>query len=58
MLQAIHKKAEVESQSMLITKNHKIISFDIKMVAFYGADSLVTSYDLYFNQISEDIYSL
>jgi len=58
MLQAIHKKTEVESQSMLSTKNNKIISFDVKMVAFYGADSLVAGYNLYFNQISKDSCSL
>jgi len=51
MLQAIHKKVEVESKNILKTKNNDKLNFEIKMILFYGSDDLVSGYNLYFKLI-------
>lgn len=58
MLQVIRNKTTLQSENKLLTKNNKIISADINMQSFYGADSLVSGYVLYFNHLSKDSCSL
>jgi YesN/AraC family two-component response regulator len=52
MLQAIHKKTSVQSINAIETKTKKLLQFEIKLELFYGEDSLVAGYNLYFNLIS------
>ena len=52
MLEAIHKKVQVNSTHTLKTKNNKSFTFEINMILSYGEDSLVAGYTLYFNLIS------
>ena len=51
MLQAIHKKIDIESKNILKTKNNDKLNFEIKMILFYGTDDLVSGYNLYFKII-------
>lgn len=49
MLEAIHKKTQVKSTHTVKTKDNKKLIFDVNMILFYGEDSLVAGYTLYFN---------
>ena len=52
MLKAIHKKVQIKSTHTLKNKNNKSFIYDVNMIVFYGEDSLVSGYTLYFNLIS------
>lgn len=52
MLEAIHKKTTIDSTHTFKTKSGSIITFDMKMVLFYGEDSLVAGYNFYLDLVS------
>jgi PAS domain S-box-containing protein len=52
MLEAIHKKTTIDSTQIFKSKDGTQLSFDSKMVLFYGEDQLVTGYNFYFDLIN------
>ncbi len=51
MLEAIHKKTQIQSQHILKSKSGKPIKFDVYMDLFYGTDLLVSGYKFYLNLV-------
>jgi PAS domain S-box-containing protein len=49
MLEAIHKKQAVETTHTMLSKNKQALKFTVNMIPFYGDDSLIVGYNLYFN---------
>lgn len=58
MLEAIHKKTAITSTHTLKSKDNKLLNFEVNMILFYGNDSLIAGYDLYFSPIHQQTCSI